>query len=123
MTGRKPGRRVVGKAAPVRPASYSDEKAWQADIVDTATRLGWQLRYHTFDSRRSTPGFPDLVLCRAPRLIFAELKSDNGRVTPDQWQWIDELGSCGPPEAYVWRPEIRDTVDRILAGRARHVGP
>jgi hypothetical protein len=95
-----------------------NEKAWQAEVVDTAVRLGWHRLYHTFDSRRSTPGFPDLVLCRPPRLVFAELKSENGRVTREQWEWRDDLEACGA-EFYLWRPSDRDEVDRVLASRSR----
>jgi hypothetical protein len=49
------------------------EKQLQGAVVELAKRLGY-LVYHTFDSRRSNPGWPDLVLCKPPRLIFAELK-------------------------------------------------
>jgi hypothetical protein len=96
-----------------------DEKGWQADVMATAERCGWQLRYHTFDSRRSTAGFPDLVLVRAPRVIFAELKRNDQRPTAEQWRWINELGDCDGVEAYIWCPDDRATVDRILSQRNR----
>lgn len=91
-----------------------DEKAWQDDVETTAARLGWHRRYHTFDSRRSTYGFPDLVLVRRPRLIFAELKTETGRLTRDQQDWLEDLDACGPAETYVWRPSDRFEMDRIL---------
>src|SRR5215831_3995722 len=61
-----------------------------------ARRHGW-LCYHTHDSRRSEPGFPDLVLCRPPsahgagRLIFAELKNAYAKMTMEQQHWLDIL--------------------------------
>jgi VRR-NUC domain len=96
----------------------TDEKSWQAEVVDIATTCGWQRRYHTFDSRRSTPGFPDLTLVRPPRLIFAEIKTERGRVTRDQWGWLADLVACGA-ECYVWRPSDRADVDMVLASRSR----
>jgi len=64
------------------------EKAFQAAILDLAERLNWKSA-HFHDSRRevrskdgsrlvigdkAAAGFPDLVLVRADRLVFAELK-------------------------------------------------
>lgn len=49
-------------------------------------------------------GFPDLCLCGHKRLILVELKSDDGKVSPEQWLWIDALTLAGV-EAYIWRPE------------------
>lgn len=88
------------------------EKAWQAKVVETARWRGW-LAYHTHDSRRSAAGFPDLVLVRGDRLIFAELKTDAGKVTPAQNAWLDRLGDA-VPEVYVWRPKDWDAVNACL---------
>ena len=79
------------------------EKRFQQQVLELARLCGWAA-YHTHDSRRSSAGFPDLVLTRRPRVIFAELKSDRGAPSPAQRAWIDELRACGQ-EAYIWRPE------------------
>ena len=58
----------------------------QGRIVQHLTRLPYWLAYHTHDSRKSAPGFPDLVLLRAPppaptlvpRQIVAELRTRAG---------------------------------------------
>ena len=55
----------------------------QRGLIEAAQTGGW-LVYHTHDSRRSRKGFPDLVLVRPPKVIFAELKGPGGRVTPEQ---------------------------------------
>ena len=88
------------------------EKRFQQQVLGLATLLGWRA-YHTYDSRRSTEGFPDLVLVRRPRLIFAELKAQRTPVTDDQRAWIDELRACGQ-EAYIWRPEHWERLERLL---------
>lgn len=78
------------------------EAQHQAAVVELAEFCGWRV-YHTYDSRRSHPGWPDLVLVRPPELIIAELKTDKGRVTRAQQDWLDDLAAC-EVETVVWRP-------------------
>jgi hypothetical protein len=90
------------------------EAAWQRTVLDLAKLQGW-LCYHTRDSRGSEPGFPDWVLVR-DRVIFAELKSDAGKLRPAQRRWIGRLADAGA-EAYVWRPRDWDEVKAALTWR------
>src|SRR5262249_9597890 len=78
------------------------ERAFQADVIAYALLRGWH-PYHTHDSRRSQPGFPDLVLVRGKRLLFAELKSMRGRLSAAQMDWMTRLVDAGHP-VLVWRP-------------------
>lgn len=78
------------------------EKAWQRLVVDAAQALGWHVHHH-YDSRRSEPGFPDLVLLRPPEALFIELKTDVGKVTPAQIEFLDRLRRCNL-ETHIWRP-------------------
>lgn len=73
-------------------------------VRDVAKLRGW-LAYHTHDSRRSEPGFPDLVLVhpRTGDLVVAELKATKGRVSHAQQAWIDALAAAGIT-VHVWRP-------------------
>lgn len=89
------------------------EKDFMADVVELATWTGWR-NYHTHDSRRSNPGFPDIVLVRDGRLIFAELKSEKGKPTPAQRAWLGELRRCPGVEAYVWCPSDWPTLEAVL---------
>jgi hypothetical protein len=63
-----------------------------------------------------SPGFPDLVLVRGPRLVFVELKSQVGRLTKEQLRWQEALLEAGA-EHYVWRPMdwLDGTVETALA--------
>ena len=89
------------------------ERNWQRHIVEMATGLGWSLIYHTFESRGSQRGYPDLHMVRVPRSIFVELKTNKGRIRPDQQVWLDALQACGQ-EAYLWRPRDEDEAMEIL---------
>lgn len=92
------------------------EKAFQEHVRKQALYRGW-LFYHTYDSRRSASGFPDCVMTRGDRLIFAELKSGKGKVSHEQGRWLDMLG-CGNRdrrwEVYVWRPSDIEKIEEIL---------
>lgn len=96
-------RRVVENAV--------SEKDWQQQVIDLAQLLGW-LYFHTYDSRRSSGGFPDLVLVRE-RVVFAELKSGSGRLTAAQHWWIASLSVAGA-EVYVWQPSDWPQVEQTL---------
>jgi hypothetical protein len=91
------------------------EKQWMAQVVELAGILGWQT-YHAFLSIHSPRGWPDLALCRPPRLVLAELKTDAkaAKVTAAQQMWLDLLGACDGVEAYVWRPSDLEAVTAVL---------
>ena len=93
------------------------EKEWQAQVVSLARRLGW-MTYHTYDSRRSEPGWPDLVLLRE-RMVIAELKTQKGRVSEAQQKWLDALREAGV-ETYLWRPSDMGQVAATLMKRGRN---
>lgn len=93
------------------------EKDFQQQIIDLARLAGW-LVYHTRDSRRSAPGFPDLVLARGQRVIFAELKrSEKETLSDEQETWLKTLRSAQGVETYLWRPENWDEIEQVLARR------
>ena len=88
------------------------EKDFQAAVIDYAHLCGW-LVYHTYDSRRSQEGFPDLVMVRPPDAIFAEMKSEGGKVTEAQSHWLDWLAECGLI-VRVWRPSNWPDIEEML---------
>ena len=86
-----------------RVSGVVTEAAWQQTVVDLAELTGWWV-YHNPDSRRSQPGFPDLVLIRAPRVMFLELKRETGRLSTAQREVLAELEVCPGVEVHVARP-------------------
>ena len=95
------------------------ERQLQGTVQQLATVYGWRW-YHTHDSRRSVPGYPDLTLVHSGqgRVIWAELKTTRGRLTADQKAWIADLEAAGE-EVHVWRPtDLQDgTISSLLATR------
>lgn len=97
------------------PLDDLTEKDWQAQVLELAQTLGWKKAYHTYDSRRSHSGFPDLVLVR-DRVIFVELKRETGKLSDSQEMWIDALQAAGA-EVYVWRPRDLEEAAAVLSKR------
>jgi len=91
------------------------EKEFMQQVRDLAKLCGW-LTYHTYDSRRSPEGFPDLVLVRGNQMVFAELKSERGKVRPEQRMWLDALEKVCDVEVYLWRPHNWDEIVERLGG-------
>ena len=78
------------------------ERDFSQQVIELARLRGWKV-YHTWSSIHSPAGFPDLVLTRKGRLIFAELKSDKGKLTPAQEEWLASLRETAA-RVYEWRP-------------------
>lgn len=94
-------------AHPVARAMSEDYLDDQIRALAKDLRL---LRYHTFDSRKSPSGFPDLVLVGACGILFRELKKESEKPSPAQQKWLDAL-TCTGQDAAVWRPSD------LLSGR------
>lgn len=107
--------------------TYSKEKDFQAAVLQLAKLRGWRTAhfgntvkivrrgdgYKTI-ADKGAAGFPDLVLVRKARLIFAELKLDKGRLEQSQKEWLEALEQAGMV-VYVWRPRDWDEIQIALA--------
>jgi hypothetical protein len=101
--------------AMVRMADLVTEKDFREQVVAIARLHGW-LVYWTWNSKNSPKGFPDLVMVRRERLVFAELKTTAGKVSSSQQSWLDALGALHrPAEAHVWRPDDWMEIEECLA--------
>ena len=105
----------------VRVLEPERESHFLGRVVQLARAYGFQseLIYHTHRSDHSQAGFPDLVLVRPPRVIFAELKTERApRLLPlAQEVWKDALERCPGVEYYLWRPRDFPSIERILKRR------
>ena len=99
----------AGECPPI--AEDASEKEFQGRVVAYARERGW-LCYHTFDSRRSEGGFPDLVLVR-DRVVWVELKADKGKVSLNQGKWLAALARA-KQEWHVWKPADWNKVLEVL---------
>ena len=90
------------------------EKHFQQQVIELATLCGW-LHFHEYDSRMSSPGYPDLFLMHPVkhRFLVRELKAEKGRLRPEQVLWLNGLKACGI-DAGVWRPHQWDEIVTTL---------
>lgn len=111
------------------------ETPFQAEIVRLARLFGWRVM-HVNDSRKEVidrkrgvsflvgdedaKGWPDLVLAHPRWHVFAvrELKTNKGRTSPAQREWLTLLTLCGI-DAGEWRPRDWDEIVSFLTTRRR----
>lgn len=106
------------------PMGDASERLFQDKVEQIAKMNGW-LIFHASPKmvrpgvwRSDGKGFPDLCIAHHSRgLIFAELKSAEGRLSFDQKQWAQCLMNAGV-EYYVWRPDQLDLIATRLGRMA-----
>ncbi len=93
-------------------------------LLDAAKELGW-LAHHDRPALtergwrtaiQGDKGFPDLLLTKDGRSAVWEVKSDVGKVSPAQQQWLDELAKVPGVDVRVVRPADLEAAYRFLAG-------
>lgn len=126
------------------------ERQWQATVEGLLRFYGWRY-HHSPDNkpnaagarqRVGNPGFPDLAATRnlpdvGPELALLELKTETGRLSPGQREWLADLTALAaavdqantnaveapdwqPPRIIVgtFRPSDRRDLEDLLAGPA-----
>ena len=74
----------------------------QASVIKLCELFGIAY-YHTFDSRRSAKGWPDMALCGSRGFMLRELKDARRKPTPEQERWGLMLRASGQ-NWDLWRP-------------------
>lgn len=106
---------IIDAADIITRERLKTEEEFQSAILYEADCAGWGLRYHPYDSRRSESGYPDLTMVHVDRglLVMAELKTDRGRVSPEQRGWLTGLRMAGV-HAPLWRPRMASAISDWL---------
>ena len=133
----KPGAVVSREELMLLQAGAMSERQLQTHVLEYARQRGWR-SVHFRTARTKTGwttavegdgvGFPDMVLVRAGRLVFAELKSQKAPAPKDeQLAWLNDLyqvearaAAAGLPyliNAHIWRPI--DYLDGTIEGLLR----
>ena len=101
-------------------ARDASEQDFQKQVQQVAQMYGW-LTFHATPHAVGTAwrtdgrGFPDLVLAhRDHGVIFAELKTERGRLSDGQKDWAAAI--VGHVEYYCWRPSQLSSIMRRLRG-------
>ncbi len=114
------------KAQETAPGAFGDasvlnlglsERDFTAKVIDRAKAVGWKV-FHPRPARtahgwrtagQGTPkGFPDLVLALDTVVLFVELKSQKGKLTDEQKDWLRHTNGA------VWRPKDWQRICEVL---------
>ena len=102
------------------------ERLFQQRVIDLANLYGWvvhhvpPMRYNALGNNWGTgglAGMPDLTLIslKEKGVIYAELKTNSGKVAPHQVKVLSLLHRNGA-EVYVWRPKDEEDIAKRLSG-------
>lgn len=99
-------------AAPV------SERDWQRTLVEMLDTFGWT-HTHTYPLRTqhgwrtgtTSKGFPDLLCVRGPWVLGIEAKTDKGRATPEQLDWLARFAEIPTGRGWLLRPS--DNIDDL----------
>ena len=102
----------------------ASERLWQDKVTQIADTCGWDAhhirpgKYGNTYKTDGLKGMPDLILIgrRGQGIVFAELKTAKGKLSPIQEARIAQLLTNGC-EVHVWRPSDEDKVVKRLSSR------
>jgi hypothetical protein len=108
----------------MNPQLETSERQFQSAVIDMAKVFGWRVA-HFHDSRRqvkpgvfvgdqAAAGFPDLVMVRRGDVVFAELKTEKGKVKAEQRSWLEALEEAHQ-RVHIWRPRDWSLIEEVLS--------
>lgn len=98
-----------------RGLAAAPESDVQTSVRNDAAQYGWR-HYHTHNSQRSEPGWPDSFLVKGPYAVVAELKKEGAKLPTEQREWLEALNGVRRVYPIVVRPS---SVDRLSFALAR----
>lgn len=103
---------------------HETEDELLAKVIHLAHLKGWRLVHFRPAMVRSghwathgqgdVTGWPDIFAVRGHRSLALELKSERGRVTEAQRDWLEDLARAGV-ECHVVRPSCWEVIVRLLS--------
>jgi hypothetical protein len=109
------------------------EAEFQDQVAQLARLCGWRVVHigaaittqgYRTPWRYDGKGFPDLILIhpRRRQTLYAELKTEEGAIRPDQKEWLECLTNAGNV-ARTWRPSDWPEIQSELMGDLLPVTP
>lgn len=99
------------------------EREWQTQVIQLLRAMNYRLAHFrpgkTARGKWATPmsgdvGYPDITAVGRGRIAFLELKTEKGKVAPEQADWLEALGAVPGIIAGVFRPSDLDELARVL---------
>ena len=99
------------RSSPNPLAQAMSERDLQESVRALATGFGL-CYFHDHDARQNYSGLPDVIAVGPGGVLWRELKSETGTLTPAQRKWRDAL-QAGGADWDLWRPS--DLLDGTVA--------
>ena len=112
VDSKDPDAPIPEQIKPGKPKRNYPERDLQRNVQELARAYGWA-DWHVLRSKGMRAGFPDLVLIRPPDLVWVELKSEKGRLSPAQKEMHEMLRACGQ-QVYLWYPGNEEEIMEVL---------
>lgn len=101
------------------------EGDWLVAVGEALDWLGWSWIHHrpgrtgsgwvTATQGNAAAGEPDILAIRVPRVLWLELKTDKGRVSPEQEDWLARLKDSGQEAHLIRLPREWDRLMELIA--------
>ena len=104
------------------------EADWMGAVGGLLDYHGWRW-YHPEPKKRSrsrwtvntAAGIPDLICVKPPRVVWLEVKTESGRIRPEQVEWIEELRQSGQEVHIIRLPGDYGFLDDLLRPDSRQL--
>lgn len=110
-----------------------NETQFQQTVIDLAHLTGWRVAhfrgvrvqrkdgsiYYQTPVQADGTGFPDLVMARDDRTLYAEIKVTPNKPSAEQWEWLRALQANPSNEVYLWYPEDWEEIETVL--QSKHI--
>lgn len=101
------------------------EEEFMKQVMELAKKTGWR-RCHFRPAMAASgrwltagqgdwKGFPDLIMVRGKKLIFVELKTNEGELSDKQIDWMADLFLAGA-DCRLWSPMCWEEITETLSG-------
>lgn len=101
------------------------EDTFKDNVIQIAQLYGWMVAHFRpartdkgwRTAMQGDKGYPDLTLAKNGYVLFVELKSETGKLSPEQGKWgtaIRGEGEGSHHRYFVWRPRDMDRIRETL---------
>ena len=94
-------------------AAYAKSEGWTCFSIRKTGMMGSDGKWRGM----ADAGFPDVIACRAGKLLALELKSETGRASPEQTEWLALLAAVPGVTARLARPRDAAELMKMMEGR------
>ncbi len=94
-------------------AAYAKSEGWTCFSIRKTGMMGNDGKWRGM----ADAGFPDVIACRGNVMLALELKSETGRASPEQTEWLAMLAAVPGVTARLARPRDAAELLKLMEGQ------